>query len=755
MIPYYCSLLIKEKRLKCLQLFEQAVIIHSMKKYLLFITSLTIHWLISPPVAQAQWFPLKINESAEKVEFDMTQWLHKPAGKHGFVKIDNDRFVFEDGTPIKFWGTNIASEKPFMPAAEAEAWSEWLARYGFNAVRFHKFTWRASDGIQSTVVTDDKWKNFDYLCYQLREKGIYYGWSHIYGHKVMPGDSSRLLAYNEVAGTKFPWSHLNGTTASLVNFAEDLQELNIELTVNMLNHVNPHTGLRYADDPALNFVEFQNEDNIFWSAIERSLEQAPTYRKLLCKKFSNWLEEKYGNHEALLKAWNNEGLQEGENLGLKNIYPQPNHGLFGWEYEQAIKENRPVKQHILDKAAFLYEEQMKFYKKFEKAVRETGYKGPLVASCWQAGTGLAHLLNLHTDYEIGIIDRHNYFGGGEGHSLRPGPFANESMLKLIGSGLFGSGLQQVSNRPFAFSEWMSLIPNEWTAESAPIIAIYGMGLQGWDASYVFATDYRQFTPTIQTPGGGIYNATVPTQLVLYPALATSIYRNDIKEGNTVVDRRVNITKLLDGDTTFREKVEQDHDRKVLKGDFPLEAMAIGKVGITFTDGEPAEVVSELVPFMKESQVFSNTGQLMWDKSGYFTVNARGTQGVVGFAEGKKIDLDGINLQTQNPFAVIMATSLEPDKSISESKRILVTTIARTKNTGMKYNDDRTELLEVGEAPLLLEPVMVNLEMKRKGKFTVSILDHLGRKTGQTIQPTGNKISLNGDKSEAFYYLIEF
>jgi len=705
--------------------------------------------------AQEPWFPLRIEESAEKIEFEMSHWLHKPAGKHGFVLIDNDRFVFEDGTPVKFWGTNIASEKPFMPAAEADAWSEWLARYGFNAVRFHKFTWRASDGIHSTVVTDEKWKNFDYLCYRLRENGIYYGWSHIYGHKVMPGDSSRLLAYSEVAGTKFPWSHLNGTTASLVNFAEDLQELNIELTVNMLNHLNPHTGLRYADDPALNFVEFQNEDNIFWSAIERSLEQAPTYRKLLCEKFSNWLEARYGTQEALMAAWNNEGLPEGQNLNLKNIYPQPNHGLFGWEYEQAVKENRPVKRHILDKAAFLYEEQMKFYRKFEKAVRETGYKGPLVASCWQAGTGLAHLLNLHTDYEIGIIDRHNYFGGGEGHSLRPGPFSNESMLKLIGSGLFGSGLQQVSNRPFAFSEWMSLIPNEWTAESAPIIAIYGMGLQGWDASYVFATDYRQFTPTIQTPGGGIYNATTPTQLALYPALATSVYRNDIQEGKTVVDRRVNIGELLKGDTTFREKVEQDHDRKVLKGDFPLEAMAIGKVGITFTDGEPAEVVSDLAQYMNGNEVLSNTGQLMWDKSGYFTVNTKGTQGLVGFAKGKKIELNDLNLQTSNPFAVILATSLDPDKPIDTSGRILITTIARAKNTGMKYNDDHTELIEVGGAPLLIEPVKVNLELKRKGKFTIHALDHLGRKTGQTIKPKGRNINLDGNKSGAFYYLFEY
>ena len=175
----------------------------------------------------------------------------------------------------------------------------------------------------------------------------------------------------------------------------------------------------------------------------------------------------------------------------------------------------------------MYEEQLKFYDKFEKAIRATGYKGTLVGSCWQAGSGLTHLLNLHADYKAGIIDRHNYFGGGGGHTLKPGKFNNSSMLGKIGSGLLSTGMQQVTDRPFAFSEWMSLIPNEWTAESAPIVAAYGMGLQGWDASYVFATDYPHFTPTIQNPSGGIYNATSPTQLSLYPALAAMIYRDDV------------------------------------------------------------------------------------------------------------------------------------------------------------------------------------------------------------------------------------
>src|SRR5690606_13201929 len=124
-------------------------------------------------------------------------------------------------------------------------------------------------------------------------------------------------------------------------------------TVNMLNHVNPHTGLRYADDPALTFIELQNEDNIFWGAIEQTLKQTPTYRKLLCEKFSKWLHKKYGSAEELRRAWNNQGLSAGESLDDLTIYPKPNHGYFSSEYEQALKEDRAVPPHVADRAAFL------------------------------------------------------------------------------------------------------------------------------------------------------------------------------------------------------------------------------------------------------------------------------------------------------------------------------------------------------------------------------------------------------------------
>jgi hypothetical protein len=335
---------------------------------------------------------------------------------------------------------------------------------------------------------------------------------------VSAGDSSRLIAYEEIKNLKFPWSHLNGSTASLVNFAPDLQQLSIDLTVNMLNHVNLHTGLRYADDPALAFVEFQNEDNIFWGAIEKSLEQAPSYRSLLCKQFSKWLKDKYGSQTALQEAWGKEHLLTGETLENENIFPNPNHHLFSREYESALKENRLMATHILDKMRFLYECQMDFYQKFEKAVRATGNKGVLVGSCWQAGSGPSHFYNLHSDYIVGMIDRHNYFGA-EGHRMQEGVVSNQAMISKPRSGLLSTGLQDVADRPFSFSEWMSKVPNEWTAEAAPLIAFYRMGLQGWDASFSFATDIPAFSRYLESEAHDLYNATSPLHMGLYPALA--------------------------------------------------------------------------------------------------------------------------------------------------------------------------------------------------------------------------------------------
>ncbi|MGK7396493.1 MAG: hypothetical protein ACNS62_18080 [Candidatus Cyclobacteriaceae bacterium M3_2C_046] len=728
-----------------------------MKKHLLIALLLLSHeFILAQPLQD--WFIFDPQEDFSSSVIDMSHWLDAPAGKHGSVQIQQDQFTFEDGTPVKFWGVNICSSLPYSDKSTVDQWTKYLAKYGVNAVRFHKFSSHGITGNVSTRIDPDLFDKMDYFHAGLREKGIYYGWSHIYGHKPKPGDQDRLLNYEEVTSTEFPWAHLNGATSSLVNFAPDLQDLNIELTVNMLNHVNPYTGLKYADDPALNFIELQNEDNIFWGAMEASLEQTPTYRKLLCQLFTNWLKQKYGSHQALVAAWNNEGLEPGEHLEKENIYPHPSHSWFSAEYESARRENRPIKQHYLDKGEFLYQTQIKFYKKFIRAIRETGYKGPIVGSCWQAGSGITHFYNLHSDYLAGIIDRHNYYAGGTGHRLVPGKVKNVSMLAKPGSGLLSTGMQMVSDRPFAFSEWMSLVPTEWTAEASPIVAVYGMGLQGWDASYSFASNHPHISRTIDSENHGVYNADSPLQMGLYPALTQMLYRGDVVKGNTITNRKVHFPSLKQGKLGFYETVVQDYDVKSFDGTIPSEALAIGLFPVEFS----AEYQETTRPDLKnywdidKKIIRSNTGQLEWNyqNQGFFTVNTAGTKALVGFSSGQQ-KTGHISIGFENPFAVVFINSLDPQKSLEDSNRWLITTVARARNTNMKYNQDKTELIEPGTAPLLMEPVKAIIQLPSVKSGTIHVLDHAGRRTQQQFKIDRSKINLDGAKHQTIYYEVVF
>lgn len=705
------------------------------------------------------WFPFAPKDTLPGAYIQMADWLHKPAGKHGFLQMQGKDYVFQDGTPAKFWGVNIADQRPFSDSAQANYWAEYMAGYGINAVRFHKFTWNAIDPQLSTNLQADKWQRLDYFSHTLAKAGIYYGWSHIYGHRVSPPDSGRLLAYHEIKALNYPWAHLNGSTSALVNFAEDLQDLSIELTVNMLEHLNPHTGKRYADDLALTFIELQNEDNIFWGAIEASLRQAPTYRALLCKKFSLWLKDKYGDDATLRKAWNNEGLEAGETIAAENIYPHPNHGLFSYYYEQALQQGRPVPRFMADRAAFLYGEQAKFYDRFAKAIRATGYKGIIIASCWQAGSGITHYYNLHADYLIGPIDRHNYYGGGAGHTLRPGKFDTRTMLYQPGSGLLSVGFQQVEDRPFVFSEWMALAPTEYIAESAPLVAAYGMGLQGWDASFVYAMYQPAFSNTLGSGMyQGLYNATSPFHLGLYPILSRMVLRGDVQEAPLVSRRVVHIDSLRFGVTTAHDKVVQDFDRKVVEAEVPATLIAFGKVALSFDPEQTPLTASKAHQSIGSSQrVQSATGQLIWQygAQAFVSVNTPNTVGLIGFAAQQSIQAETFTLRSTQAFSVVMITNQQREGTLATSKQWLIAAVARARNTGMQYNEAGDSLIAGGNAPLMMEPVDFSIEFPAKAKATLYVLDHNGAEALKKIPVRKRRIHIKGSAYKALYYKIIF
>ena len=701
-------------------------------------------------VDMSDWFPFENDDDfARDDALGMDAWLDAPAGKHGFCQVKNDRFVFEDGTLAKFWGTNVATTNVAVPRDQAEKWSQKWAKYGVNLVRFHKFARPTEIGFggKGIMRNDDGTKidpelapRFDYFHSELWKRGIYVGWSAIYQYRLSPADKEHLRAYQEFMDLKRTPGFAMHSAYLLACFCPDVQDRMIEMTMNLLERKNTVTGKTYAESPGLAYIELHNEDDIFFGRTYRLLEKMPTYKEWFDERYSGWLKGKYGSQAALKEAWGNE-LKADETLAAGNI-DATYYGTYGG--------GRPMRRQ-LDNYLFLFHEQDSFYKRFVDAIRRAGYRGAICGSCWQARTWLGHLFNVYSDREVGFIDRHNYAGGGR-----------VPMLSRPGSGLLSAGMQQVGDRPFGLSEWAE--GHQWAGEQVPVIGVYGMGLQGWDLSAHFGSN----SPTLGT-GRGFSVSDHPMHISQYPAMAMMLYRGDLEEGRDVAARRVSVPRLFsEGEVGFSENFSLlgGANIKEFSSVVPQESLAAGRVVLDFVNGRvPEPVQSEVGEYLNEARrvVRSSTGQLVWDYSGrgFFTVDTPGDQAVIGFCGGREHRLGDVTIVPETGYANIYISSLDPEEPIATANRLLVTCMARTLAEGTLIDNQSMSPIEGGDGPLLVEPVRATITIRRDEPCRLTPLDHLGR-LRQDSAPVpvseaggGRRFDLDGARSRAFFYLVEF
>lgn len=702
------------------------------------------------PLTDSSWFPVEKVDLGTPSVFAMNDWLEKPAGSRGIVEMAGDRFQFKDGSPVKFWGTNL-SYNACMPKKKAgEETAERFARYGINAVRLHKFTNHGWEGLgdqnDATAFDESKLDFFDYFTSQLASRGIYYGWSPIFNFRVCPGNRDALLNYDELVknGKKSA-----GETYGLINIAEDIQDLLIQKVVKLLNHENPYSGKRYADDPAICFIELQNEDDIFFYTIERILKSYPTYARRFTERYAEWLTQRYGSMDELKRAWPG-ALKPEESLEAANIALEANPWMFGNQNLAAKKGG--ARQRLLDNALFFHETQNKFYSRFAKAIRETGYKGPILGSNWQAPPMAPHFYNLLSDYQVGFIDRHNYFGGGAK--------IFDSMLSQPGSGYLSTGLQQVADRPFGVSEWCHVYPSLYAAEGPAIMAVYGMGLQGWDSSYQFQSSVgADFSSIVGKRPWGVWTVDIPTQLGQYPALGRMIYRGDVKESEVISIRSVSRHDLEKGEFSFVENVKQNGDVKTFDGGVPARALAAGRCVVEFSEESRATTLPPMANYEVGSVITASTRELVWDYTdkGFFTVNTAGTKAVVGFAEGKKQTLGDVEITLKSPYASLFVTALDKDSNLENGRSALITIVARACNTDFQYNSQNNAMIgeDGGTAPILLEPVQAEISFGKRSVAAVNVLDQNGVRKGKTVPVENGLVQIDTGNDKTMYYEVVF
>lgn len=747
-----------------------------------------------PEPDEEDWFslPLIPDPYGESV-IDVSHLLHKPAGKHGWLQMREGSFVFKDGTRVKFLADNICNAGPGMDPREADLVAKKSAKFGLNMIRFHKFTHPGEavleDSDKTTELEPEYMKRMDYLHAELKKRGVYVGWSPIYVKGLKTGDGIPKAIWDEVAatggGAKGDKHPVANDTRGLVYIVPEIQASRIRLITNLLTHKNTETGLRYADDPALGFVEIHNEDDVFWN-YNRRLAKMPKTLGILKERYSDWLEHKYGSQEKLAAAWDRDAekitkqrkaaaaaegkeepppvsaLKEGEHLGKRNM----DITMHGWWYSESSIVG-PGREHLkwrmLDAARFFFDLQNTYYANAVQAIRDTGYKGVIVTSNWNTSApGVGHLYNLMSDAKFGAVDRHAYYGGGSGHRLGLGAFNNVPMLRMPGSGIFSRALMQVEDRPFMISEWLVKSPTMWVAEGQFLMGAYGMCLQDWDGIFLFAAG-GPYYPTPRWDDPRVYTGDYPQVLGLNPLLAYWVYRGDIRPGEVVARRNVSMQELEQGILKVRDAIKQTGDDVDLDQDTqtPGQTIAAGRTVVRLTEDPKPNEFADLAPYWDQEKktVRSNTGELFWDYSGrgLVTINADRSKGLCGFTEGRDIMLGEVAISgVRTPFAVIGLTSLE-EKPIAAASRVLVTAMARARNTGMSYSPDGTQLLKIGGPPLQMQGVRATLTVPRpEGDVVVNALDVWGRRTGVTVpftQKDGKIAFVIGPEYKAVYYEI--
>jgi hypothetical protein len=714
----------------------------------------------------ASWYPWHATGQATNSVLSMADWLEQPAGKHGRITRRNEALIY-NGQPIKLWGLNLCYGTCAPEKQLADKRAAFYPRYGINSVRLHKFAdgagWSGIQSKDSAAEYDPAGLDrMDYQVAKFKEAGIYVKLSAHFGTiKLGPADRRDVPFLDEFGSFGGQRHDRVSAPHSAFFYSPELQHLHIRQIVNLLQHRNAYTGLTYAEDPAICAVEIINEQSILFFTSMAPLKQSATLRRQVGERFSAWLQNKYASHDGLVKAWGAKGLDgfeqdgfpAGEHLDKHNILPLGS--PWYWDPAQLSGGQAFRKQRLLDTLQFLYELQCEAYDRYVTAVRRAGYDGEILGSNWQAGRAFSHFANLHSDARVGLVDRHNYFGGGG-----RGKFNNASMLARAGSGSLSSGLQQVGDRPFMLSEWIHVFPNEWGVEGPAIIGAYGMGLQGWDVSYLFQNgDNATFSEQL---GRQQWDVMAPQILGIFPAVSRQVLRGDVKTSEVVAVRNVHVPSLFEGRLGFEDKVVQGYDDKELDSSkVPAAALAVARCTVDFTGAWKETPVFDLKPHLQDGFVVSSTRQLRWRESpegkmgGCFAMNTDGTKAVVGFAPGQSFQLGEVTITPESRFAAIYVTAPDKDGRVATARQWLITAMARARNTGMKFSPGGGELLERGRGPILLEPVKATFKLSRPGAARVHVLDQEGRRTEKTLPATDGAFTIDGARDRTPYYLVEF
>ncbi|WP_168564420.1 hypothetical protein [Crateriforma spongiae] len=709
----------------------------------------------------------------EDSPIDLRRLNETVAGESGFVRRDGDRFVTGADEPIRFWAVQNGLGKD---PAQYERRARRLAKYGVNLVRMGSGeffrVWRQNPDQMRALVDD-----LHLRVAALRKAGIYTYIDHLYWHTHHP-----------IREADFPGFGEGKNAIALMFFKNQFQDAYRQFLIDFMHTPNRHTGLSMADDPAVAFLEIQNESSLLFYTFNPA-RFPESERALVEQRFGDWLKAKYGDLASAQKSWqtsprpNGNGLQDPRagkptpdqwDVGRVGLYSAGTLSGADWAVQQRNQ------RRASDQLQFMVESQQAFYQTMRHSLRSAGVKQMIVPSNWKtADPKVLDALERHTYTAGDVVCRNSYSGV---------DYAKDGQQKFYeievgdtyrdGSALKRPGLPAplgtplVKDYPFMVTENNWTRPNRYRVEWPLMIASYAslQGIDGWTFFAMEDVDWRHSM--------GVWDLSNPSILGQFPATALMFRRGDVRAATEpVVDESVALddayqmkgtaaVPLRGSDALWQARIGELEGGQPKQADGQIDqpsvdplAYFVGPVVQSLGDGPSTLRSASLSQYIDRDQqiVRSVTGQLSWNAGvGVMTVNTPRAQGAWGFLQDAgTIRLDDVAIDSRNTYGSVLVISLD-GMPLAQSAKILIQTGTWDQPYGFETESvgEYQRITKLGGYPMNVREVDATVHFKRPWK-QARVLDGNGDWQDRTVPVTemkwGRSVQLPTD---AIYTVVQ-
>lgn len=566
---------------------------------------------------------------------------HRPAGKYGFVKAVGERFEFENGDEVRFWGTNVQAYALLQSDKDTvKLHAKRMAKLGFNLVRFHHFdsSWVrpnifAQPDRDTLAINPESMEKLDWWIKCLKDEGIYVWLDLHVGRQFTENDG--ITDFLDASGGK-PSSGLRGFNY----FNDDIFTAMADFSQSLLQHENRYTRVKYADEPAIMAALITNENDLshhFGNALIASRSGPKHHEKFI---------------QALDKI-----------SAFTNI--DKNSAKKTWEMGDSKK--------------FLANVEYAFFNEMIDEVRKTGFRAPLATTNYWGGMSISGLPSLAFG---DFVDAHYYTREDE---LSLNPFKKAGILHWLSSA-------QVSGKPYTVSEWNAQeFPDPFRSQ-LPLVMASHAAFQGWDALMLYG--YAQVSLHSMADGDNWSSFRDPVVMAVMPA-ASLLYRQQHVTGavNTYslsLAEDVFFGERVSADTSLAIRTISEKSRLTVDvGPFPSipwlsRPLQKEQEKVAHRERHLVKNYKNAYLLPESRAVKSDTNQIQrnWE-TGVYAVNSAQSVVLAGnLSNMVNESLGPVTISLKNRTGVIAIQSLDR-KPINDSSRLLVTGISDTvlKNGG--------------------------------------------------------------------------